>query len=59
VRWTLTGTHDGDFFGNPPTGRKVEITGNVIFGFQGDRINEIWAVVDVNRLQQQIGLARA
>ncbi|MEV5749608.1 ester cyclase [Actinoallomurus sp. NPDC052308] len=58
VRWTLTGTHDGDFFGNPPTGRRIETTGNVIFGFEGDRINEIWAVVDVNRLQRQIGAAR-
>ncbi|MEV0404355.1 ester cyclase [Actinoallomurus sp. NPDC050550] len=56
VRWTMTGTHDGDFFGTPPTGRNIEITGNVIFGFDGDRINEIWAVVDVNRLQQQIGV---
>jgi steroid delta-isomerase-like uncharacterized protein len=58
VRWTLTGTHDGDFFGTPPTGRKIEVTGNVIFGFDSDRINQIWAVVDVNRLQQQIGATR-
>ncbi|MCO5996014.1 ester cyclase [Actinoallomurus rhizosphaericola] len=57
VRWTMTGTHDGDFFGNPPTGRKIEISGNVIFGFEGDRVGEIWAVVDVNRLQRQIGAA--
>ena len=25
--WRMTGTHTGDWFGTPPTGRKVSITG--------------------------------
>ena len=25
VEWELTGTHDGDFLGKPPTGRKISV----------------------------------
>jgi len=40
-RWTLRGTHRGDFFGVAPTGNRVEFT-----GIQIDRFNESGKIVE-------------
>ena len=41
-RWTLTGTQTGEFRGNPPTGKSVEVPGNTIFHVQDGKIRELW-----------------
>ncbi|MFL6075127.1 MAG: ester cyclase [Mycobacteriales bacterium] len=57
-RQVVTGTHQGEYMGIPPTGRSV--TYNEIFIFRvGDdgRIADIWGVVDVLAQLRQLGVA--
>jgi steroid delta-isomerase-like uncharacterized protein len=55
VRVTLQGTHTGQGFGVPPTGRKVSIQGIVIVRFVNGRIMEGWNSYDQLGLLRQIG----
>jgi len=56
ARATVTGTHNGEFMGTPPTGKSVEIQLIDIMGFDVDGlINEHWGVADMLSLLQQIG----
>jgi predicted ester cyclase len=41
-RSTITGTHNGKYWGIPATGRRVTITSIDILRFEGDRIAEHW-----------------
>ncbi|WP_214414083.1 ester cyclase [Sphaerisporangium fuscum] len=50
TRWTLHGTHEGDFFGFPATGRPLEVRACVIFRLEGDKVAEIWPVIDSSSL---------
>jgi steroid delta-isomerase-like uncharacterized protein len=45
VRWTLTGTHDGEFMGVKPTGKKVKVTlmNFYYFNDEGKVVNDIAA----------------
>jgi steroid delta-isomerase-like uncharacterized protein len=45
ARWTLTGTHDGEFLGVAPTGKKVKVTlmNFYYFNEDGQVINDIAA----------------
>jgi predicted ester cyclase len=55
VRAPFTGTHQGEFFGVPPTGRRV-FTGSIhTIRIAGGRIVEHWGNSDDVRLMQQIG----
>jgi steroid delta-isomerase-like uncharacterized protein len=55
TRWTITGTHRGDFQGVPPTGRPVTIAGVDISRIVDGKIAEHWAQFDVIGVMQQIG----
>jgi steroid delta-isomerase-like uncharacterized protein len=55
TRWTITGTHRGDFQGVPPTGRPVTMAGVEINRVVGGKIAEHWAQFDVLGVLQQIG----
>lgn len=55
ARWTMTGTHNGSFFGIPATGRRVRITGIDIARFEAGWIIETWANADLLALMQQLG----
>ncbi len=57
VRWTGSGTHDGELRGAAPTGRPVEISGVAIFRVGDERIAEIWSQPDQLGLLKQIGVA--
>jgi steroid delta-isomerase-like uncharacterized protein len=46
VRYTMTGTHEGEFEGIPPSGNRVEIAGVAIFRVEDGRIAEAWYVGD-------------
>ena len=55
TRFTARGTHDGELFGNPATGRDVELSGITISRCDGGRIAEEWELVDALGVLQQIG----
>jgi steroid delta-isomerase-like uncharacterized protein len=54
ARLTYRGTHRGELFGIPPTGRRVEYAGAALFHFRGGRIAEVWVLGDVYGLLQQL-----
>jgi len=58
-RDTVTGTHQGDYMGLPPTGKSVAYNEIFIMRFAGGRIAEIWGVVDVFSLMKQLGMIQA
>lgn len=51
---TLTGTHTGDFFGTPPTGRRATIRVMDIVRYDEGRITEHWGIVDMAGLMAQL-----
>jgi steroid delta-isomerase-like uncharacterized protein len=56
VRWTNSGTHVGEFFGIPPTGKSFQFAGVDIHRLQDGRMAEHWHVVDVFAMLQQLGV---
>jgi predicted ester cyclase len=57
TRKSFTGTHDGEFFGVAPTGRKVTINVIDIVRLQDGKIVEHWNIVDLLGALQQMGAA--
>ena len=55
TRTTITGTHDGNLMGTPPTGRQVAFTCLTISRCEGGRIAEEWEIADVAGLLGQVG----
>jgi steroid delta-isomerase-like uncharacterized protein len=51
----VTGTHQGDYMGVPPTGKSVAYDEIFIFRFRNGRIAETWGVVDVLSQMKQLG----
>lgn len=58
-RTTVSGTHQGEYMGLPPTGKSVTYNEIFIFRFADGRIAEIWGVVDVFSQMKQRGLIPA
>ena len=55
TRYTLGGTHEGEFFGVPASGRRVEISGINIDRFEGGKLVEEWASYDLLGGMHQMG----
>lgn len=55
ARTTMSGTQQGDFFGLPPTGRAVEMTGVHIVRVADGKIIEHWGSNDDLGLMRQLG----
>jgi steroid delta-isomerase-like uncharacterized protein len=55
TRWTISGTHRGDFQGVPPTGRAVTMAGIDISRIVDGKVAEHWAQFDVIGVLHQIG----
>ena len=55
ARWTVEGTHRGDFQGIPATGRQVKLSGTTVHHMADGKIEETWLTVDNLDLQQQLG----
>ncbi len=53
---TLTGTHEGDLMGIPPTGKPVKINGMILSHFKDGKIVEEWEILDMLAMFQQLGV---
>jgi steroid delta-isomerase-like uncharacterized protein len=56
LRFTLHGTHQGEFMGLPATGKEITLSGISLFRLEGGKIVEHWAVQDGLALMIQLGL---
>ena len=55
IRYTFSGTHDGELMGVAPTGRRVSVSGISISRVVDGKIVEEWPVWDQMGVMQQIG----
>jgi steroid delta-isomerase-like uncharacterized protein len=55
VRYTLEGTHEGELFGVPPTGRRLSIKSITVERVSDGKIREHWRVTDSLDMMQQLG----
>jgi len=55
VRWTVTGTQSGEFFGRAATGKTIDVTGMNMFRMADGRIHEIWVNMDRLAEAEQLG----
>ena len=55
ARLRMTGTHSGEYFGIPPTGKSVDITGIDIVRIEEGKAVERWGVFEGLNLMQQLG----
>lgn len=55
ARFTMSGTHQGEFMGIPATGNRITITGIDLARFEGGKGVEHWANQDDLGMMQQIG----
>ena len=53
-RWTGRGTHRGELWGIPPTGKRVEVPGSVFYRIAGGKIVEFRGQLDMTGLMQQL-----
>jgi steroid delta-isomerase-like uncharacterized protein len=55
----ITGSHAGEFFGMPPTGRRIEVSGCFIYRLNEGRIAHERRILDFTGLLVQVGVLRA
>ena len=55
VRFTLRGTHTGDFMGIPPTGRAIAVSAIALLSVADGRVTHLRAIFDRFGLLQQLG----
>ncbi|MCQ3973783.1 MAG: ester cyclase [Anaerolineae bacterium] len=56
LRLTFRGTHQGEFQGIPPTGKKIEVTATVVDRIVDGKMVEHWSTMDNLSLMQQLGV---
>jgi hypothetical protein len=56
ARVTMTGTHTGNFYGIPATGKRVEFTGIYVVRIANGKIVEHWGEEDAVSLLTQLGV---
>ena len=55
TRYTVEGTHEGELFGVPPTGRRPSIESSTVEQVSDGKIREHWRVTDTLDMMQQLG----
>lgn len=58
IRYTFTGTHEGEILEIPPTGNEVEIPVIGICYIENGKITKEWYVADFLRLMHQLGVVQ-
>jgi steroid delta-isomerase-like uncharacterized protein len=56
IRWTAHGTHQGDYYGVPATGKKMKNTGILIDRIEDGKFVESWSSSDELGMFRQLGL---
>ena len=59
LRWTGSGTHQGELMGVAPTSKQVNSSGNTFLRLENGKIAEEWVQWDNLGLLQQIGAMSA
>lgn len=54
--WTFTGTHQGEFMGVAPTGKRLSFGGVNLFRLVGGKVVEDWVYRDSVGFMRQLGL---
>jgi steroid delta-isomerase-like uncharacterized protein len=55
LRYSLYGTHRGEFMGIPATGRSIDVPLQTILRFRDGRIVERWLIADMMTMMAQLG----
>jgi steroid delta-isomerase-like uncharacterized protein len=55
ARWTMRGTHLGEYQGRPPTGKTITVTGVSVFRIADGKIQEIHVNMDRLSMMDQLG----
>ena len=55
IRCTMSGTHEGEFMGLPPTHKHFEVEGIDMVRFRDGLFTEHWGVFDSLAMMQQLG----
>ena len=55
VRATCTGTHQGEFMGMPPSGKRIEVELFDMLRIRDGQATEHWGLLDVMTMMQQLG----
>jgi steroid delta-isomerase-like uncharacterized protein len=53
-RWRARGTHSGEFFGLPATGKRLEFPGISLWEFDGGKARRGWSFPDIASLMTQL-----
>jgi len=53
-RWSVSGTHLGDWLGMPPTGNHVTATGITNFRINGEKVVESWTSIDLSPAEEEL-----
>lgn len=59
ARVTISGTHQGELMGIPPTGKRVEVSSIDIIRFENGKAAEHWGETDIMSMMQQLGVVPA
>jgi steroid delta-isomerase-like uncharacterized protein len=54
--WVITGTHEGEFNGIPPTGNEITYHGMAFHRIENDKIAESWWTTDRLRVLRDLGV---
>jgi steroid delta-isomerase-like uncharacterized protein len=53
-RWSVSGTHLGDWLGIPPTGNHVAANGITVFRISGGMVVESWTSIDLSPTEEEL-----
>jgi steroid delta-isomerase-like uncharacterized protein len=56
IRWSMSGTHEGELMGIPATGKPMTITGFDYFRIENGKIAEMWQEADQLGMMRQLGV---
>jgi steroid delta-isomerase-like uncharacterized protein len=57
LRYTLAGTNDGEFYGQPATGKRFEVENCTLLQIERGRVRRAWRYSDTLGLLSQLGIS--